>query len=84
MIGRKNRKEEIMMIQTGNYSNWVYNGDSRDKGKETYLARFRCTYLVASQMIRVKEKYKSKMADVSLFGRSVRDEEAEHVQGSWR
>lgn len=25
-------------------------------------------------MIRVKEKYKSKMADVSLFGRSVRDE----------
>ena len=59
------------MIQTGNYSNWVYNGDCRDKGKETYLARFRCTYLVASQMIRVKEKYKSKMAEVSLFGRSV-------------
>lgn len=38
----------------------MYNGDSRDKGKETYLAKFRCTYLVASQMIRVKEKYESK------------------------
>lgn len=33
-----------MTIQTGNYSNQVYNGDFRDKGKETYLARFKCTY----------------------------------------
>lgn len=41
---KKNGKEEIMTIQTGNYSNQVYNGDFRDKGKETYLARFKCTY----------------------------------------
>ena len=60
-----------MTIQTGNYSNQVYNGDFRDKGKETYLARFKCTCLAASQMIRVNDEYKSKMAEVLLFGRSV-------------
>lgn len=47
-----------MIIQAGNYSNQVYNGDFRDKGKETYLARFKCTYLASSQMIRVNDKYK--------------------------
>lgn len=42
----------------------------RDKGKETYLARLKCTYLATSQMIRVNDKYKSKMAEILLFGRS--------------
>lgn len=45
-----------MIIQAGNYSNHVYNGDFGDKGKETYLARFKCTYLATSQMIRVNDK----------------------------
>lgn len=40
------------------------------KEKETYLARFRCTYLVASQMIRVKEKYKSNTMFHCLEGQS--------------
>lgn len=32
---KKNRKEEILIIQGGNYSYRVYNGDFREKGKET-------------------------------------------------
>lgn len=67
---KKNGREEIMIIEAGNYSNQVYNGDFRDKGKETYLARFKCTYLASSQMIRVNDKYKSKMAEISLLGRN--------------
>lgn len=52
-----------MVIQTGNYSNQVSNGGFRDKGKRN-LIRFECTYLATSQMIRVNDKYKSKMAEI--------------------
>lgn len=46
----KNRKEEIVIIQTGSYSK-QYNGDFREKGKETYVAQVKCTYLATNQMI---------------------------------
>lgn len=53
-----------MVIQTGNYSNQVCNGGLGPKEKETYLTRFECTYLATSQMIRVNDKCKSKMAEI--------------------
>lgn len=40
------------------------------KEKKLNLARLKCIYLATSQMIRVNDEYKSKVAEISLFGRS--------------
>lgn len=49
----------------------IYNGAFRDKGKETHLARFKYPYLAMSQMIRINDKYKSIMAEISFFGKTI-------------
>lgn len=48
----------------------------KEKGREEKIMKCKCIYLATNQMTRVNDKYESKMAEISFFGKSVSDEEA--------
>lgn len=53
----------------------VKDWQGKRKRKEKIM-KCKCIYLATNQMARVNDKYESKMAEISFFGKSVSDEEA--------